>query len=187
MYSQLIPAVRMVVFFTLLTGLVYPSVVTMLAQVLFPWQANGSLLGSTGSALIGQNFELPQYLHPRPSGAGDKGYDPMASGAPNLGPTSQKLRDRVRASEAAFRKENPEHLGPIPIDAITASSSGLDPDVSIANADAQLPRIAKARGIPLADVRDALRRMAVEPTLGIFGEPHVNVLRFNLMLDGKLR
>ena len=131
MLQQLAPALRMTVLLTVLTGLVYPAVVTGLCQVLFRYRANGSLVvqnGQTaGSLLLGQNFTRPEYFHPRPSAAGNDGYDPTASSGSNLGPTSQKLYDRVKASAEQFRKENPDYTGPIPVDALTASGSGLDP------------------------------------------------------------
>jgi K+-transporting ATPase ATPase C chain len=170
-----------------LTGLVYPAVVTGLCQLLFPRRANGSLVEVNGqlvgSALIGQNFAKPQYFHPRPSAAGDAGYDGLSSGGSNFGPTNQKLIDRVKASVEQFRKENPDYTGPIPADTVTASGSGLDPDISIASAVAQAARIARARGIPVERVLEIINSNAKGRTLGFLGEPRVNVLALNLDLD----
>jgi K+-transporting ATPase ATPase C chain len=172
---------------TVLTGLIYPAVITGLCQVLFPDQANGSLVTvhgqRVGSRLIGQNFKGPQYFQPRPSAAGSDGYDPTASGAANYGPTNQKLIDRVRASVADFRKANPDYRGPLPADLVTASGSGLDPDISPASAEAQAARIARARGVALQQVRDLIARHTEGRDLGFLGEPRVNVLAINLALD----
>jgi K+-transporting ATPase ATPase C chain len=188
MLRQLMPALRMTALLTLLTGLIYPGVVTGVCQLLFHEKANGSLLtrnGETiGSTLIGQNFTRPEYFHPRPSAAGNGGYDATASGGSNLGPTNKKLYDRVRASATQFRKDNPDYAGPIPADALTASGSGLDPHISIANAGAQAARVAQARHLSKQSV-DALIASAVESRdLGFEGEPRVNVLKLNLALDG---
>src|ERR1700674_2822023 len=137
MLSQLWPALRINIFLTILLGVGYPLVVTGISQVLFPHQANGSLITKNGqvigSSLIGQNFAKPEYFHPRPSAAGNDGYDATASGGSNFGPTSQKLVDRVKASVGQFRKENPGYRGPIPADALTTSASGLDPHISPAS------------------------------------------------------
>ena len=150
MIKQLSPAFRLTLLLTLVTGLLYPGVVTGLCQVLFKNQADGSLVVKNGqiigSSLLGQNFAKPEYFHPRPSAAGNDGYDATASSGSNYGPTSQKLMDRMKASSEQFRKENPSYTGPIPADAITASASGLDPDITIANAEAQAARVAQARG-----------------------------------------
>ena len=152
-----------------------------------PCQANGSLIVANGqvvgSELIGQNFKRPEYFQPRPSAAGNDGYDPTASGASNLGPTNQKLTDRVKDSVASFRKNNPDYTGPIPADLVTSSGSGLDPDISPASAEAQAPRIAKARGISVEQVRDLIARHTKGRDLGFLGEPRVNVLEINLALD----
>jgi K+-transporting ATPase ATPase C chain len=187
MLRQLLPAFRAMILFTVLTGLIYPGVVTGLCQVLFRDKANGSLLRVNGqvigSILLGQNFSKPEYFHPRPSAAGNDGYDPTASSGSNLGPTNQKLFDRVKASADQFRKENPSYSGPIPSDALTASGSGLDPHITVANATAQAARVAKARS---ADV-DSIQKLIVSATegrdLGFLGEPRINVLRLNLELD----
>lgn len=187
MLKQLLPAFRMVAILTVLTGLVYPGVVTGICQAIFSRQANGSLIVKkgqvVGSSLIGQNFSKPEYFHPRPSAAGNDGYDPTASTGSNLGPTSQKLYDRVKAAAAQFRKENPEFAGPIPADAVTASGSGLDPEISIANANAQASRIAGARHVPIAHVEQLIVSNTEKRDLGFLGEPRVNVLKLNLELD----
>ena len=187
MLRQFMPALRMTVLLTVLTGLIYPGVVTGICQVLFRKEANGSLVSKNGqtigSALIGQNFAKPEYLHPRPSAAGNDGYDATASSGSNLGPTSQKLVDRMKALTQQFRNENPDYIGPIPADAVTASGSGLDPDISLANAEAQAPRIAKARAVPLTAVKYLIETNAQQRDLGLLGEPRVNVLLVNITLD----
>lgn len=187
MFKQLGPGLRMMVLLTVLTGLIYPGVVTGICQILFPSRANGSLEYRNGqvvgSSLLGQNFSLPKYFHPRPSAAGSDGYDPLASGGSNYGPTNQKLYDRVKASAAAFRKENPNFTGEIPADALTASGSGLDPDISVANARAQSLRVAAARTIDQATVSEMISQFTQPRDLGFLGEPRVNVLELNLALD----
>jgi K+-transporting ATPase ATPase C chain len=182
-------AVLMVLAMTVLTGLAYPLVVTGLAQALFPFQANGSLIRNPqgtviGSALIGQNFASPRYFHPRPSAAGNNGYDPTSSGGTNLAPDNQKLISAVQARAVAYRKENglPANA-PVPVDAVTSSASGLDPDISPANALLQAPRVAAARNLPVATVRALVQQQTEGPTLGILGDPRVNVLKLNLALD----
>jgi K+-transporting ATPase ATPase C chain len=187
MWQQLGTGFKMMLVLTVLTGLLYPGVVTGLCQVLFPARANGSLIVANGHAigseLIGQNFKKPEYFQPRPSAAGNDGYDPMASGASNLGPTNQKLADRVKDSVASFRKNNPDYTGPIPADLVTASGSGLDPDISPASAEAQAARIAKARGVPVEQVRNLIAGHTQGRDLGFMGDPRVNVLEINLALD----
>jgi K+-transporting ATPase ATPase C chain len=187
MRYQLIPALRMTLVMTVLSGLIYPGVVTGLCQLLFPGRANGSLLEVNGrvvgSALIGQNFTKPQYFHPRPSAAGNDGYDASASNATNYGPTNQKLIDRVRTDVEKFRKENPDYHGPIPADLLTTSGSGLDPDLSPASALAQAPRVAQARRVSLEQVQQLIAQNTRGRTLGFMGEPRVNVLAVNLELD----
>jgi K+-transporting ATPase ATPase C chain len=187
MWQQILPALRAILLMTVVTGLIYPGVVTGLAQVLFHDQANGSLIEQSGhvvgSSLIGQNFTKPEYFHPRPSAAGSDGYDSTASSGSNLGPTSQKLVDRIKSDEDKFRKENPDFDGPIPADLLTASASGLDPHISPASAEAQIARVAKARGVD-AGVLTKLVDAGVEGrTAGVLGEPRVNVLMLNLELD----
>jgi K+-transporting ATPase ATPase C chain len=186
MWKQLLPGLRMTLLLTVLTGLIYPGVVTGLCQVLFPSQANGSLIVRdgkvVGSSLLGQNFTKPEYFQPRPSGAGD-GYDATASGAANLGPTNQKLADRVKASVEKFRKENPDFTGPIPADLLTSSASGLDPELSPAAADAQVSRVAKARGTNVDQVHPLVAQLTEGRDWGFLGEPRVNVLRLNIALD----
>jgi K+-transporting ATPase ATPase C chain len=189
MWKQLLPAVRMTLTLTVLTGLLYPGVVTGLSQLLFPTAANGSLIQQNGriigSTLIGQNFTRAEYFQPRPSAAGNDGYDPTASSGSNFGPTSQKLADRVKASVEKFRKENPEYTGPIPADLLTASGSGLDPHLSPASAAAQAPRVAKARGVSQEQIRQLVAQFTEDRDLGFLGEPRVNVLKLNLALDQK--
>ena len=187
MWKQMFPALRMTLALTVLTGLVYPGLVTGVCQVLFPHQANGSLLLKdghvVGSALIGQNFTRPEYFQPRPSAAGNDGYDATASGGSNYGPTNQKLVDRVKASVDKFRKENPDFSGPIPADLVTASGSGLDPQISPASMEAQIPRVAKARSASIEQIHQLASEYVEGQDLGFLGERRVNVLRLNLALD----
>ena len=189
MWQQLLPALRMTALMTVLTGLIYPLAVTGLAQTLFRGKANGSLIQKdgrvVGSSLIGQNFTKPEYFHPRPSAAGSDGYDATASGGSNLGPTSQKLADRVRASVEQFRKDNPGYTGAVPADLLTASASGLDPHISPASADAQVVRVAAARRATPEQLRALVAQHTEQPDLGFLGEPRVNVLLLNLDLDQK--
>jgi K+-transporting ATPase ATPase C chain len=190
MWQQIVPGFRMMLVVTVLTGFIYPGVVTAICQLAFHDQANGSLVSANGqvvgSRLIGQDFKKPEYLQPRPSAAGN-GYDPTASGAANYGPTNQKLIDRVKDSAAAFRKANPDYNGPIPADLLTTSGSGLDPDISPASAGAQAARIAKARGVSVAQVLNLIAQHTQKRDLGFMGEPRVNVLETNLALDTDLR
>lgn len=187
MLRQLVPALRMTLVLTVFTGLLYPGFVTGLCQILFSHQANGSLIVQNGqvigSSLLGQAFTRPEYFHPRPSGAGNDGYDPTASGSSNLGPTNQKLYDRVKASAEQFRKENPDYTGPIPADALAQSGSGLDPDISIANAAAQAARVSKARGASVSQIESIIASATEGRDLGFLGEPRVNVLKLNLQLE----
>jgi potassium-transporting ATPase KdpC subunit len=186
MWKQITTAFRVVLVMSVLTGLVYPGVVTGICQIFFPKQANGSLIRVNGtvagSSLIGQNFTKPQYFQPRPSAAGN-GYDASNSGGSNYGPTNRNLIARVKASVAEFWKENPDYQGPIPADLVTASASGLDPDISPASAEAQAARVAAARGVPLAKVRQLIARYTEGREFGFLGEPRVNVLELNLALD----
>ena len=186
MWKQMIPAFRAVLLLTIVTGLVYPGVVTGLAEVLFRAKANGSMVTHNGqvvgSSLIGQNFTKPEYFHGRPSAAGS-GYDGMASSGSNYGPTNQKLIDRVKADEAAFRKDNPDFNGPIPADLLTASGSGLDPEISPASAQAQVARVAKARGMDTGVLAKLVDAHVEGRQFGVLGEARVNVLMLNMALD----
>lgn len=187
MWRQIKPAFRIALFFTVLLGMAYPGAVTVLGQLVFPHQANGSLISVNGrvvgSELIGQNFTRPEYFHSRPSAAGNDGYDASYSYGSNFGPTNQKLVDRVQASVDQFRKENPDYQGPIPADLVTASCSGLDPDISVAAAEAQAARVAKARGISKEQISKLIQDSAKGRVMGLLGEPRVNVLKLNLDLD----
>ena len=181
-------SIRTTVVTIVLTGLVYPFAMTGVAQVLLPWRANGSLLTDEkgqviGSELIAQGFANPAYLQPRPSAAGEKGYDAASSSGSNLGPTSKKLRERIVQEIKRLKEENPEASGPVPGDLVTASGSGLDPHVSPQGALWQAPRIAKAREIAVERVERVLEASVESRTFGIFGEPRVNVLLANLALD----
>jgi potassium-transporting ATPase KdpC subunit len=190
MWQQLLPGLRMTLVMTVLTGLIYPLAVTGLSQLLFRDKANGSLITVNGqvvgSELIGQNFTRPEYFQPRPSAAGNDGYDPTASGGSNLGPTNKKLIDRVQASVEKFHKDNPGYQGAIPADLLTASGSGLDPHISPASADAQAERVAKARGVSVSQVQALIASHTEGRDLGFLGEPRVNVLLLNLDLDRTL-
>ena len=181
------PAIVSVVLFTLVLGLVYPLAMTGLAGTIFPVQAGGSLVkdGSgqiIGSSLIAQAFAKPQYLHPRPSAAGN-GYDPLNSGGSNLGPLDKKLIDRVKGDADAIAKS--DGATSIPADAVTTSASGLDPDVSPANARMQAARIATARGVAPAAVQALIDSTTASPLLGFIGDPAVNVLAVNRALDAR--
>jgi K+-transporting ATPase ATPase C chain len=168
-------------------GLIYPIVLTLISGLIFPNQANGSYVtvgGKViGSDIIGQLWTKPKYFHGRPSAAG-KGYDPTSTGGTNLGPTSQKLIDATRAAIAALRKENPDASGPVPMDLVTTSWSGIDPDISPDAAYYQAPRVAKARGLDVERVRAIVHDHVHQRELGFLGEPRVNVLELNLALDG---
>jgi len=186
MFENFMPAVRVTLVLTVLTGLIYPGVVTGLSRLIFSNYAKGSLIEVdgrvVGSKLIGQKFAKPEYFHGRPSAAGD-GYDAGNSGASNFGPTNEKLASRVRADIARFRKENPAYMGSLPADLLTASGSGLDPHISPASAYAQVPRVARTRGIPEEMLRQLVASTIEERQLGFLGEPRVNVLKLNLALD----
>jgi K+-transporting ATPase ATPase C chain len=186
MWQEFIPAVRITIVMTILTGLVYPALITGIAQAVFPNQSNGNLIerdGSVvGSELIGQAFTRPEYFHSRPSAAGG-GYDAAASSGSNLGPTSAKLIERVKASVSEYRAAHPGVSGPVPPDAVLASASGLDPHITPANAGAQALRVAKTRRVDAARVRQLVLEFEEGRDLGILGEPRINVLRLNLALD----
>src|ERR1700691_6759717 len=188
MIKELGPGFRLTLIFTILTGLLYPAVMTGISELIFPHQANGSLVtvngNVVGSSLIAQGFTKPEYFHPRPSAAGN-GYDATASGGSNLGPTSQALMTRVQASVVAFRKENPDFTGNIPSDILTTSASGLDPHISPAAAEAQSARVAKARGVSQDEVEPVIAQFTQRPDWGFLGEPRVNVLLLNIALDQK--
>src|SRR6267143_3671587 len=186
MKKNLLISIWMTLATTLLLGIIYPLLVTGLAQVMFPRQANGELILQaggkiTGSRLIGQPFTSPGYFHPRPSAAGAAGYDPMASGGSNLGPTNRVLLDRVAASVQMLEAEHP--AARIPVDLATASGSGLDPHISPAAAEFQIPRVAHSRRMKEEDVRALVERHTKGRDLGFLGEPRVNVLELNLDLD----
>ncbi|MBS2005269.1 MAG: K(+)-transporting ATPase subunit C [Cyanobacteria bacterium SZAS LIN-5] len=203
MLKELIPALRMTFVLALLTGLVFPLLITAVSQAIFPEKANGSLVRNNkgdvvGSALLAQKFEAPKYFHPRPSAAGS-GYAGEASGGTNLGPTSAKLimgiadDPNTKADESfagikqlaeSYRKEN--ELDPnaaVPVDAVTRSASGLDPDISEANAMMQAPRVARARNLNADDVKAMIRKYRTDRDLQILGEPRLNVLTINMALD----
>ena len=187
MWNQMAPGLRINIFMTILFGIAYPLVVTGISQVAFPRQANGSLIVSDGkvigSELIGQNFTRAEYFQPRPSAAGNDGYDATSSGGSNFGPTNQKLIDRVKASVEKFRKENPDYTGPIPADLVTASASGLDPHLSPDSTKAQAARVANARSVSEDQIAQLIAEFTEPPSLGLLGEPRVNVLKLNLALD----
>jgi K+-transporting ATPase ATPase C chain len=183
------PAVMLLLAMTLITGVAYPAIVTAVARVAFPSQANGSMIvvnGKTvGSSLIGQAFDDPKYFSGRLSAAGKDGYDASGSAGSNLGPTSQALIDRIAADVDRLRAANGG--GPVPVDLVTTSASGLDPDISPAAADYQVARVAAARNVSETDIRAAVARHTEGQLLGFVGEPRVNVLLLNLDLDGALR
>jgi K+-transporting ATPase ATPase C chain len=188
--SHLRPALVLTLLLCGITGAVYPGIVTALAQALFPWQANGSLVTVggrvVGSALIGQRFTRPEYFHPRPSAAGD-GYDATASSGTNKGPTDRKLADTlVAGAVAAVVREDGAAPGHIPSDMVTSSASGLDPHISPANAELQVARVARARGVGEAAVRAVLARHVEGRQFGFLGEPRVNVLLLNVAIDSAL-
>ncbi|HTA47266.1 MAG TPA: potassium-transporting ATPase subunit KdpC [Bryobacteraceae bacterium] len=187
MLKELRPAILITIVLTILTGIAYPLAMTGVGQALFHKQANGSLIVRDGkvigSEIIGQNFTKPEYFHPRPS---QNMYDAANSGGSNLGPTNPALADRLTKDAAAFRKDNPDFTGPIPADAITASASGLDPDITPANASAQSARVAKARGASLDAVQNLIAANTQGRDLGVLGESRVNVLKLNMALDSTL-
>ncbi len=184
------PALRVTFLTLLLTGIVYPLVVTGIARALFPRRAEGSLVTDgrgrvVGSELLAQASASPAYFQPRPSAAGEAGYDPMASGGSNLGPTSRKLRDEAARRLVALREANPGAPGAPPVELVTASGSGLDPHLSPEAALWQAPRVAKARGVSVERVRALVEESLEGRDLGVLGEPRVSVLLLNLALDGE--
>ena len=185
MKKNLVTAVLMTIVTTVLLGIIYPLVVTGIAKALFPNKANGQLIERNGkivgSRIIGQPFAGPGYFYSRPSAAGNNGYDAANSGGSNLGPTNQKLIDRVRQDTARLQAENPQQ--PVPIDLVTTSASGLDPDISPAAADFQVPRVARERGMSQDELRRLIAKHTEARQLGFLGEPRVNVLELNLDLD----
>ncbi len=189
--KQLRPAILVLLLLTVLTGLIYPAVVTAIAQVLFPYQANGSLLtvgGKTvGSELIGQPFDAPQYFWGRLSATAPSPYNAANSSGSNLGPTNPALVDEVKARVDALHAADPGNTAPIPVDLVTSSASGLDPDISVAAALYQVHRVAQARGLDEATVRQLVAQNTTGRVLGVLGEPRVNVLKLNLLLDGAAR
>jgi K+-transporting ATPase ATPase C chain len=184
MKKNLITAILMTIATTILLGIIYPLVVTALAQLIFPRQANGQLIhrdGKTiGSSILGQSFSTPGYFHSRPSFAGN-GYDASNSNGSQLGPTNQKLIDRVKADVSSLHTENPNV--PVPIDLVTGSTSGLDPHITPAAAEFQLPTVAKKRGTTEDQLRTLLAKHTEDRQFGFLGEPRVNVLELNLELD----
>ena len=185
MKKNLVTAFLMTIATTILLGLIYPLAVTGVAQLVFRDKANGQIVRRNGevigSRIIAQPFTSAKYFHPRPSFAGTNGYDAANSGGTNYAPTNQKLIDRVKADAASLQAENPGQ--PIPVDLITTSASGLDPEISPAAAEFQVPRVARERGLAELTVRQLVERHTEQRDLGLFGEPRVNVLELNLALD----
>ncbi len=191
MTNHIKPAILMLLFFTVLTGIVYPLAVTFCAQIVFPSQANGSFLGSNeqplGSELIGQAFNRPEYFWGRPSATSPVSYNGGASGGSNQGPTNPVLIDSVKARIKALRDADPSHSEAVPVDLVTASASGLDPHISPAAASYQINRVAKARHMSTDSVRELVDRYTESRQWRILGEPRVNVLKLNLALDQRLK
>jgi K+-transporting ATPase ATPase C chain len=188
--GTLVIALRATVLTLLLTGVVYPLLTTGVAKLIFPRQADGSLVNddkgnAIGSELIAQSFTRPYYFQPRPSAAGDKGFDATSSGGSNLGTTAKKLRDRVEGDLVRLQKENPNAPGPVPTELVTASASGLDPQISPEAARWQIPRVAKARGVEPERIRMVVEAQIEGRELGFLGEARVNVLLLNLALDSQ--
>jgi K+-transporting ATPase ATPase C chain len=188
MRSQIRPAIVAIAIFTILTGVLYPLLITGIAQVIFPHQANGSLILKNGqvvgSDLIGQSFDDPRYFWGRLSATSPYPYNAASSTGSNLGPSNPALTDEVKTRIAALKAADPTNNSPIPVDLVTSSGSGLDPDISVAAALYQVPRVAKARGLSEQVVRDLVDRFIVGRQFGLLGEPYINVLDLNLALDG---
>jgi len=186
-FAQFLPALRMLVVISVLTGVAYPLLVTGIAQLAFPGPANGSLIvvgdKTMGSTLIGQPFDDPKYFWSRPSATSPQPYNAGASAGSNQGATNPALADAVTARIKALRDVDPANTSPVPVDLITASGSGLDPHISVAAAAYQAPRVARARGIPIDKVMTLVAEHAERRTFGILGEPRINVLALNLALD----
>jgi len=184
MKKHLITAFLMTIATTILLGVLYPLLITAVAQIVFKNKANGQLISRNGevigSRIIAQPFTSAKYFHPRPSAAGN-GYDAANSGGTNLGPTNQKLIDRIQADAKTLHEENPSQ--PVPVDLLTTSASGLDPEISPAAAEFQVPRVARERGLPESTVRDLVQKHTDQRDLGLLGEARVNVLELNLALD----
>ena len=185
--SHLVTSILYTLVTVIALGIVYPLVITGIGMLIFPHQANGSFITSNGkvvgSEIIGQLWTKPQYFQGRPSAAGKNGYDPTATGGTNLGPTSKKLMDATKATIAALKKANPDAPGEPPIDLVTSSGSGIDPDISPEAAAWQIPRVAKARHMTVNAVKAIVNAHAAGRPLGILGDPHVNVLQLNVALD----
>lgn len=191
MWKHISIAIRLAIMTLVITGIAYPLIITGIAQVAFPKQANGSLVKRDGkvigSELIGQQFTRPEYFHPRPSAAGD-GYDASASGGSNLGPTNEKLIERVSVDVQRVQKDNPDLAGRrVPADMVTTSASGLDPDITPANAYAQVTRVARARGVSVGNIRKLVDTNITKRQLGMLGELRVNVLGLNMALDANYK
>src|SRR5579872_430300 len=188
-FTYLWAAIVYTVLSVIVLGLIYPFVMTGISELIFPRQAGGSMVqvngAAAGSAIIGQLWTKPQYFHGRPSAAGNNGYDPTSTGGTNLAPTSKKLVDSTRSTIAGLKKDNPQGFGSVPMDLVTSSASGIDPDITPEAADYQAPRIAQARHMPVDAVLALIARHVQGRPLGIFGEPRVNVMDLNLALDGK--
>lgn len=187
MNTLLRPVLVLFVALTVITGIVYPAAVTAIAQAVFPAQANGSLIEKNGkligSALIGQQFDRNDYFWGRLSATTPNPYNAQSSSGSNLGPTHPALADEVKGRHAALHKADPANTAPVPVDLVTSSGSGLDPDISPAAAAYQAPRVARARGLPQAQVDELIARNTTGRQFGLLGEPRVNVLRLNLALD----
>jgi len=187
MFAQLMPALRMLVVMSALTGVIYPLVVTGVAKVAFPRAANGSLIvadsKTLGSDLIGQPFDDPKYFWSRPSATSPQPYNGMSSSGSNQGPRNPALADAVKDRIKALRDADPGNTVDVPVDLVTASGSGLDPHISVAAAEYQLSRVSKARGLPTEQVRGLVAQNTEGRTLGVLGEPRVNVLKLNIALD----